>query len=264
MLGRAQAVEAGHPTGVLVLALSFCAVIGTAMATGTGSAGAAPEVVPACDQVGAVYPMLLNVTSNTSFFPGFPAFNGSNGTTGQANFSGGPPPMPGTNGTIPPMFPPLPNLTVGRVAQLFAQVCPLPEFVRLLGSVGVQNFSLGGGGNTRTGAIFVSFGFFWTDTCPSNGTWGSGECSYQEYWSANATSGAIQGPITQVGPSFSSKGPGGFEGTQPNQSPGVASNNGWWIASALWAVGGATVAGAVLWERRRWGQRGPLGTPRPK
>jgi hypothetical protein len=217
--------------------------------------GASPEVT-ACAAVDAFYPMLANTSSTASFFPSIPftSGNGSNGTgsagngTGSvANGSGGSPGLP--TGVPPPI--PFPNLTDGQVAQWFDQVCVLPTFADLLASHGVENFTLGAGGNFLSGTVNVTFGFEWAAACPTGTSLpADSECAWQEYWSANATSGTISGPFTDTSPAV-------YHGASsappaPPSSPPAPSNAGGWIAAGiLWTLGAAVVAGAVLWERTR-------------
>jgi hypothetical protein len=79
----------------------------------------------------------------------------------------------------------------------FLQVCSEPSFQSAYDQRGEQEFFTGG--SSGPGFSTGYYGFEWTGAC-HNSSWAGGQCSEQEYWAVNQSSGAISGPFYQEGP----------------------------------------------------------------
>jgi hypothetical protein len=138
----------------------------------------------------------------------------------------------------------------GINSTMFQEICALPAFQSALQEWGVSNFTAGG----ATGANWSIeyFGFFWIGSC-LNSTWAGVEpqCSDQEYWAANLTSGMISGPILSEGPITCA--------CPAAEAPGTPPIIGGILVAAV--VAGAVLALVVILVRRK--VRPPSAPPPP-
>lgn len=81
----------------------------------------------------------------------------------------------------------------------FLEICSEAQFGAALRAWGIMNFTWGSSGGPN--GTFYDWGFVWIATC-RNTTWAHafGECSEQEYWAANSSTGNVTGPFFQENP----------------------------------------------------------------
>lgn len=142
----------------------------------------------------------------------------------------------------------------------FREACAEPSFQAAFDQWGLSNFTTGSGGGR--GWVDNYYEFDWVGACTNASMARFGlQCSFQEYWTANLTSGTLSGPTVQEGPSACGC------GMQP--APGLL-----WLSPFLAGPGlsalGVLLAGCVasasvvlVMALRREGHRPPANSAQP-
>lgn len=228
-----RSLRAAGGVALALFLLTSAAAVAAPTADGLDRSGSGP-----CALLPALYPVLVNGSSNSSFITLYPIVVPMNSSSAPSV------PPPSFNGTLGVPWPTNlstanpPKATVGEARADWATICGGPEFVYLSGQVSAFDFQTGTTADTLTGNVSLVVGFGWSATCPGgnrfNATnsssagsvnWshpnftGSG-CSYQVDWFGNFYPNGttnVSGPFEHVQPAFygSPAPPPGFPGGPP-------------------------------------------------